>query len=323
MSKPDSDKEQPIFLKYRRCSMALKYFVPYAILGLYVFAAGNVMATEEIYQRDDEPQQDTIVVTGEKVARTLGNISGSVAVFNDARINAVPGASQVSDLLKTTVNVVDTGIGNDLPTIRGIDGSGPAKGANALLNGTRPRLSLSLDGRSLTYNELAFGPQSLWDMEQVEVWRGPQSYIQGRNAIVGAIVMTSKDPTFDWESSVKAGGGNQNSTVASAMLSGPIIEDQLAFRLSADRQRRDSFVNLISYEPVGDPREIEATSLRGKLLFNPAGLRDLTTKLTVNHFDSRAPQNEALSPKNHVSARFDPRRPVFETTSTSGIWDLA
>lgn len=72
MSKPDSDKEQPIFLKYRRCSMALKYFVPYAILGLYVFAAGNVMATEEIYQRDDEPQQDTIVVTGEKVARTLG-----------------------------------------------------------------------------------------------------------------------------------------------------------------------------------------------------------------------------------------------------------
>ncbi len=160
-------------------------------------------------------------------------------------------------------------------------------------------------------------------MEQVEVWRGPQSYIQGRNAIVGAIVMTSKDPTFDWESSVKAGGGNQNSTVASAMLSGPIIEDQLAFRLSADRQRRDSFVNLISYEPVGDPREIEATSLRGKLLFNPAGLRDLTTKLTVNHFDSRAPQNEALSPKNHVSARFDPRRPVFETTSTSGIWDLA
>ena len=45
----------------------------------------------------------------------------------------------------------------------------------------------------MTYNELAFGPQSLWDMEQVEVWRGPQSYIQGRNAIVGAIVMTSKE----------------------------------------------------------------------------------------------------------------------------------
>ena len=86
------------------------------------------------------------MVTGEKAARTLGNISGSVAVFNDARINAVPGASQVSDFLKTTVNVVDTGIGNDLPTIRGIDGSGPAKGANALLNGTRPRLSFLWTG---------------------------------------------------------------------------------------------------------------------------------------------------------------------------------
>ena len=323
MSEPESDKAQQIFLKYRRRSTAKKYPVPYAIFGLYVFAAGDVMAAEEVSLRDDNYQPDTIVVTGEKVARTLYDTSGSVEVFDDARINAMPGASQVSDLLKMTANIVDTGIGNDLPTIRGIDGSGPANGANAFLNGTRPRLNLSLDGRSLTYNELAFGPQSLWDMERVEVWRGPQSYILGRNAIAGIVVMTSKDPTFDWESSVKAGGGNQSSTVASAMLSGPIIEDQLAVRLSADRQRRDSFVNLISYDPVGDPREIETTNLRGKLLFNPAGLRELTTKLTVNHFDSRAPQNETLSPKNHVSARFDPRRPVFETTSTSGIWDLA
>lgn len=161
MSEPESDKAQQIFLKYRRRSTAKKYPVPYAIFGLYVFAAGDVMAAEEVSLRDDNYQPDTIVVTGEKVARTLYDTSGSVEVFDDARINAMPGASQVSDLLKMTANIVDTGIGNDLPTIRGIDGSGPANGANAFLNGTRPRLNLSLDGRSLTYNELAFGPQSL------------------------------------------------------------------------------------------------------------------------------------------------------------------
>ncbi len=126
-------------------------------------------------------------------------------MFDDARIDSLPGATQVSDLLKMTANVLDTGIGNDIPTIRGIDGSGPANGANAFLSGTRPRMNLSLDGRSLTYNELAVGPQSLWDMQRVEVYRGPQNYIQGRNAIAGAVVMSSKDPTFDWTSAVRAG----------------------------------------------------------------------------------------------------------------------
>lgn len=303
-----------------------QYPNPSVIFCLCALAVGDALAADEITTRsatrEENTEPDTIMVTGEKVDRTIYDTSASVEVFDEERISAMPGASQVSDLLKRTANVVDTGIGNDLPTIRGIAGSGPASGANAFLNGTRPRLNLSLDGRSLSYNELAYGPQSLWDMERVEVYRGPQSYIQGRNAIAGAIIMNSKDPTFDWESSVKGGWGNQNSRSMSAMLSGPIVEDQLAFRLSADRQRRDSFVKLISYDPVGNPREIETTNIRGKLLFNPAGLRDLTTKFTVNHYDSRAPQNETLSPANHTSARFDRRRPVFETTSTSGIWDI-
>lgn len=108
MSEPESDKAQQIFLKYRRRSTAKKYPVPYAIFGLYVFAAGDVMAAEEVSLRDDNYQPDTIVVTGEKVARTLYDTSGSVEVFDDARINAMPGASQVSDLLKMTANIVDT-----------------------------------------------------------------------------------------------------------------------------------------------------------------------------------------------------------------------
>lgn len=326
MSELKSDQRPQTSLGNKQHRNARKYKIPAVIFGVCVFAAGDAIAADSSLaptSRESNNEPETIMVTGEKIRRTLYDTSSSVEVFDDTRISSLPGASQVSDLLKMTANVIDTGIGNDLPTIRGIDGSGPATGANAFLSGTRPRLNLSLDGRSLTYNELAVGPQSLWDIEQVEVYRGPQNYLQGRNAIAGAVVMTSKDPTFDWTSAVRAGGGNQDFTQGSAMLSGPIVEDQLAFRVSADRQRRNSFVDLIAYEPVGDPREIEVTNIRGKLLFNPAGLHDLTTKLSVNHYDSRAPQNEALSPANPTSSRFDRRRPVVETTSTSGIWDIA
>lgn len=265
-----------------------------------------------------------IVVTGEKTSRSIHDTSSSVEIYDAARIESTPGAGEAKSLLQLTPNVLDVGIGNDLPTVRGVDGSGPARGAYAFLGGTRPRLNLAVDGRSLSYNELAFGPQSLWDLEQVEIFRGPQSHIQGRNAIAGAVVLTSKDPTFVWEGALKGGLGEQGTSQTAAMISGPLVEDELAFRLSVDRQKRESFVDMPSYDPVGDPREIETTTARAKLLYKPAAVPGLSTMLSVNHFDTRAPQNETLiPPPEQQSARFSPYRPVFETQSTSGIWDIA
>lgn len=283
-----------------------------------------VHAQEEEKVDDDWVVLPETIVLGEKADRSLHDTGSSVDIFTADRISSLPNAKDVSDLLRLSPNVVDTGVGNDLPSIRGVDGSGPAQGANAFLNGTRPRLNLSLDGRSLSYNELAFGPQSLWDMHQVEVYRGPQSYIQGRNAIAGAVIMKSNDPSFFWEGAVKGGLGEQDSSQMAAMLSGPLIDGELAFRLSVDQQKRHSFVNLQHYDPVGNPREIETTSSRGKLLYQPSSLPELSTMLTLSHYESRAPQNETLSPPPpYTSARFDPRRPVFETRSTSAIWDIS
>lgn len=264
-----------------------------------------------------------VVVTGEKSARSLHDTSSSVEIYDAARIESLAGVGGVKELLQQTANVLDVGIGNDLPTVRGVDGSGPARGAYAFLGGTRPRLNLSVDGRSLTYNELAFGPQSVWDVAQMEVFRGPQSHVQGRNAIAGAVVLSSRDPSFFWEGAVKGGIGEQGSSQTAAMISGPLVENELAFRVSVDRQKRESFVDMVSYDPVGNPREIETTTARAKLLFKPGALPGLSTMLSVNHYDSRAPQNETLvPPPEKQSPRFSPYRPVFETESTSGIWDI-
>lgn len=266
-------------------------------------------------------QLPDIVVTGERISRHQFDTSTSVDVFDWRRLRNGSNANMASDALKMTVNTVDIGTGNDLPTIRGIDGSGPAQGAVAFLAGTRPRLSLSLDGRSATYNEFAFGSQSLWDIKQVEVFRGPQSLNQGKNAIAGAIFLTSNDPTDEFEGAVKFGMGNQSSSQTAAMISGPVVQDELSFRLSVDRQKRKSFVDLISYDPVGDPRRIETTTTRAKLLFTPTAFPDFYSRLTLNHIKARAPQNEALS--NPISGRYAAERPVFKTGSTSGIWDVS
>lgn len=192
-------------------------------IGLCIGMSGSAAAaekdSEEVTSSRERNYQDEqeLVVTGEKTERSIFDTGSSVEVFDSRRIDSLPGAETVSDLLRMTANTVDVGIGNDLPTVRGVDGSGPSTGAGAFLSGTRPRLGLSLDGRALTYNEQAYGPQSLWDLDRVEVFRGPQSYIQGRNAIAGAIVMTTKDPSFERESALKGGFGNQHSSQLAAM----------------------------------------------------------------------------------------------------------
>ena len=272
----------------------------------------------------EESQQttvlDEITVTGEKFERSQSSTGSSTTVVTGDQFKREANLLSATQLLKRDVNILDTGLGNDLPTVRGIDGSGPAVGAVAFFAGSRPRLNMQIDGRTSSYNELAFGTKSLWDMKQVEIYRGAQSYAQGRNAIAGAVVMTSNDPTQEWEGAAKLNMGNHRLTQTAALISGPVVKDELAFRLSVDHQQRETAVDLPHYDPVGNPRWFKATNTRAKLLWTPSALPDLYSRLTFNHLNARAPQGEMELQPN--SPRYTPERPVFQTRSASTIWDI-
>lgn len=262
----------------------------------------------------------TIVVIGEKQSRSLMDTASSVLVYDEQSVDALPETPNLSTLMQHSANIVDTGNGNEVPSIRGIDGAGPASGAMAFLAGTQPRVNASIDGRSLDYHELAFAPQSMWDMQQVEVFRGPQSYIQGRNAIAGAVVMKTADPSFLWGSKVKLAAGTHDHRQYAGMLTGPLSKD-IAFRISADRFERTSSADIEPYEPVGDPKKIHNTTIRGKLLYAPVAIPQLSSQLTLSQVDTKAPQREAHQPDN-PSPRSDARRPVFSNNTKSAIWDI-
>ena len=179
----------------------LPLLIAAAFASEWIYAADAAQSAEQV-------QLEEVVVTGERANRSGFETATSNRVFTTPNIDRSGHNLSATDLLKQTVNTVDLGSGNDLPTVRGVDGSGPAVGAVAFFAGTRPRLNLSIDGRSATYNEFAFGTQSLWDMQQVEVLRGPQSHVRGQNAVAGAVVMRSKDPTDEWEGALRLGLGN-------------------------------------------------------------------------------------------------------------------
>src|SRR3546814_6901795 len=77
--------------------------------------------------------------------------------------------------------------------------------SDAFIAGSRPRINMQLDGRPLSYNEIIFGDSELWDVEQIEVLRGAQSTLQGRNAMAGTIATKTNDPTFDSEGALRFG----------------------------------------------------------------------------------------------------------------------
>ena len=285
------------------------------LIALCVSAGYSVSAVAQEVGANKTEQLDEIIVVGEKFERSQSQTGSSVDVTTDGQLKKSGNLFSLTQLLKRSGNILDTGLGNDLTSIRGIDGAGP--GAVAFFAGARPRINMQIDGRTATYNELGYGTKSLWDMKQVEIYKGPQSYAQGRNAVSGAIIMTSHDPSNEFEGAAKFNIGNQHHLQTAAMISGPLINNELLFRLSVDHQRRKSFEELATYSPVGDSRLAKTTTTRAKLLWVPSAFPDFYSRFTFNHINSRNPQGEGVP--NQVSTA---NRPVFETRSATNIWDI-
>ncbi len=266
-----------------------------------------------------------ITVAGEKVQRSLRDTASSVSVFGPSEIDRKrPGVASTNDVLARIPNVVSTESSNLAPAIRGIDGTGPAQGVDAFVGGIRPRITYTVDGRPLSFNEAIFGDLSLWDVERVEVFRGPQSTLQGRNSIGGAIVVKTRDPSL---TETEIGGrvifGNQNQQQYSAVASAPLVKDELAFRLAVDYKAYDSFVHFQGFGGAKDPGDYRSLTLRGKVLIQPEALPGFSTLITVTHQDYRGPQTDLVKEpyRDHRPTTSSSDMPVFQPTATSGVME--
>src|SRR3546814_2966606 len=82
---------------------------------------------------------------------------------------------------------------------------------------------------TLTYNEAIYLDGLLWDVQQMEVYRGPQSTLQGRNAIGGVVAIKTADPTFDWQGKVRGVIGGDKTR----QISGAVGGDRKSTRLNS------------------------------------------------------------------------------------------
>ena len=264
--------------------------------------------------------------TGEKTARSLDRTAPSVKVFGARELDANPGLLSNRSLLENTANITSSGTQNLAPAVRGIDGTGPSQERTVSSRHTFAPRNIQVDGRAASFNEITFGDLGLWDVQQVEIFRGAQSTLQGRNAIAGTMIYKTNDPTFTPEYGGRVMVGNLKQRGVAAVASGPLIDGELAYRIALDRQTSQSDVKgFVGYPGVDDPGVYESSSARAKLLIKPKALPGFSTLVTLAHTEYKAPQAEG------VARPFDDRTvpasasyaqmPQFAPRVTSGVVD--
>ncbi|GGC09724.1 TonB-dependent receptor [Oxalicibacterium flavum] len=173
-------------------------------------------------------------------------------------------------------NVMDSAYVSSGFVIRGMSSEG-------FVPGGTPVGSLYIDGVLQTRVNARRAPRSLWDAEQVEVYRGPQSTLSGRAAMTGAIYLKSKDPVFRQEAEISGTVGSDRLAGTAFMVNTPLVADEVAMRITGSYERSTSPVSFPTYTQFSNYDEYRTDlsyNLRGKILFAPKALPNTTALFT-------------------------------------------
>ncbi|MDT9013099.1 TonB-dependent receptor [Novosphingobium sp. APW14] len=208
----------------------------------------------------DVAEGNEIVVTATKREQTLQDVPVAVSVTTAETIER----AQVRDLkdLQTLVPALRVSqlqsSANTNFIIRGF-----GNGANN--PGIEPSVGVFVDGvyRSRTAAQIGDLP----DVQRVEVLRGPQSTLFGKNASAGVISMVTREPSFDFKGSVEASYGNYDALVLKGYVTGP-ISDKVAASIAGGINKRDGYITDLGYN--GTANERDRWFVRGQLRIEPS-----------------------------------------------------
>jgi iron complex outermembrane receptor protein len=220
---------------------------------------------------DSEPQDtgEPIVVTGARRRdEDVQKVPVAVSIVDERQLDAT-GSINVAKLtqIQPSLQFYSSNPRNSAATIRGL--GAPFGLTN---DGIEQGVGVYIDQ---VYNSrIAAATFDFLDVKQVEVLRGPQGTLYGKNTTAGAINITTRPPSFDFEGRAELSIGNLDYLQAKASLSGPLIEDKLALRLAASRTtRRGTIFNVTSDKWVNEQDNL---GLRAVALWRPTDNLDIT-----------------------------------------------
>lgn len=269
-----------------------------SLTALALFGAGMALTPQVAFAQDADADTgtgeekssaldsfDEIVVVGTKNrnAENVQDVPLAVTAFNSESLEALK-VRDVQSLTYSAPNVSLDQIGTSRGTanfsIRGL-------GINSSIPSIDPTVGVFVDGVYLGFNGgVVF---DLFDLDSVEILRGPQGVLFGRNVTGGAVLLNTGNPTNDFTGKFRAavdgpfvdGGRRGANYTVSGVVSGPIVEDTLLFKLGAYYNNDEGyFTNLFDGQNHG---AAETKILRGAL---EGRFGDLMIRGKLDYFES-------------------------------------
>ncbi|MEM9705825.1 MAG: TonB-dependent receptor, partial [Pseudomonadota bacterium] len=219
--------------------------------------------------------EDEIVVTGEKRGKSVQDTATSIEIVTTQDIQEL-NIVDLEDALRRVGNAGFATVGsgaNDQFVLRGVQSGGVTPGETAVA-------TLVVDGAFIPNQAAGATISNAWDVTQIEILRGAQSTLQGRNSLIGAIVVNTQDPTNEIDLKGRATYAEYGTWETSIAVGGPIIDDELMFRIAAQHLESDGFVERTDGSD-GD-REY-STLVRGKLRVEPEWLPNFSWDLVATY----------------------------------------
>jgi len=252
---------------------------------------------------------EEIIVTSRYRAEKLSDVPDSITAFTaeDIERHRIERINRVASLTPNLRFSDDQEVGVSTLVIRGVRQN----------RGTgQPPVSFRVDGVSATNNLLT--TQDLPDIESVDVLRGPQGALYGRNAIGGAILVSTRQPTVEPEYRFRVSAAEGNDFTVAASASGPLTDESMLYRASVQVQDRDG---QLKNAYLGNQKVDfkQSATFRGRLLYKPA--ERLSVDLRGQYSDQEGgsgyfmPGSEGVLPLPPPAAPIFFGNPVYEIQS--------
>lgn len=272
----------------------------------------SAFASVALYAADANPEKtlDKVTVTANKIEENLQNVPQSITVI-DKTILEEKGITDVIGIIKEIPNMTAIPDNGTMVNFRGLNSS--------MFTNNNP-IVIYIDGIPTT-DRMGYDV-SLANVERVEVLRGPQGTLYGKDAIGGVINIITKEPTNKTTGNVGIEYGSNNTVKGTLNVTGPVVKDKLFFGLNTQIKKSDGWVtNTLKNDDKANKSEDKKYS--GFLLYKPTDR--LSTKFTVSRYDVEKNwgKNHTLPGSSPLSAfkrdnaknvEFDV--PAFENTKT-------
>ncbi|MBC6980381.1 TonB-dependent receptor [Caulobacter sp. 17J80-11] len=237
-----------------------------SVAVLAAFAAGASYAGAAYAQDDEINSVDELVVTAQKREQNLQDVPIVVTSLSEELLENA-GVKDIKDLQILTPGLTVTSTTSETITTARIRGVGTV-GDNP---GLESSVGVVIDGVYRPRNGVGFG--DLGEMQRIEVLKGPQGTLFGKNTSAGVINIITEAPSFEFGAEGELTAGSDGALGASASVTGPIAGDKLAGRLYVAKRERDGFYDV----KTGDgPRTLTSDqdqnfwTARGQLLLLPS-----------------------------------------------------